>query len=126
MIRLPSATYDQAVSTMLRLIGAEPGGTGAGGGTGVHSVRVARAGYRVFAVNISQTMLQETRERIGAAGLASAVEFRQEHLTRLTFPDALCRYVFSWGVVIQKWTSRQPNCFKNIDRTPITNWLHQR
>jgi len=113
--------FDNAVAD-----GSRAGGTGTGCGPSVYSVRVASAGYRVFAVNISQTMLRETRERIGAAGLASAVEFCQEHLTRLTFPGALCPYVFSWGVVIHKWTSLLPNCFKIIDRTPITNWLHQR
>src|SRR5262249_54541307 len=34
------------------------------------------------------------------AGLPSAVEFRQENLTRLTLPDASFKYVFSWGVII--------------------------
>jgi len=77
-------------------------GTGTGCGLGVRSVGVARAGYRVFAIDISQTMLRETRDRIGAAGFASAVEFRQEDLTRLTLPDASCRYVVSCGVIIHK------------------------
>jgi len=94
--------YDRAISTMLRLMGVEPGALvlDAGCGPGVHSVRVARAGFRVCAVDISQTMLQEAKARTAAAGVASAVEFRQENLTRLTFPDASFRYVFSWGVII--------------------------
>jgi len=94
--------YDRAISTMLRLMGVEPGARvlDAGCGPGVHSVRVARAGCQVCAVDISQTMLQEARLRIAAAGLAPAVEFRQEDLTRLTLPDASFRYVFSWGVII--------------------------
>jgi 2-polyprenyl-3-methyl-5-hydroxy-6-metoxy-1,4-benzoquinol methylase len=94
--------YDRAIPTMLRLMGVEPGARvlDAGCGPGVHSGRVARAGCRVCAVDISQTMLKEAQTRIAAAGLASAVEFRQEDLTRLTFPDASFRYVFSWGVII--------------------------
>jgi SAM-dependent methyltransferase len=94
--------YDQAVVTMLRLMGAEPGATvlDAGCGPGVHSIRAAAAGYRVCAIDISQVMLQEARARVTAAGLASAVEFRQEDLTRLSIPDASFRYVFSWGVII--------------------------
>jgi SAM-dependent methyltransferase len=94
--------YDRAVSTMLRLMDAQPGARvlDAGCGPGVHSLRVARAGYQVCAVDISQTMLQEAREWIAAAGLASAVEFRHEDLTQLAFPDASFRYVFSWGVII--------------------------
>jgi ubiquinone/menaquinone biosynthesis C-methylase UbiE len=94
--------YDRAVSKMLRLMGVQPGSRvlDAGCGPGVHSVRVARAGCRVVAVDISQTMLQEAQSRIVNAGLISAVEFSQEDLTRLRFPDASFRYVFSWGVII--------------------------
>jgi ubiquinone/menaquinone biosynthesis C-methylase UbiE len=94
--------YDWAISTMLRLMEVEPGATvlDAGCGPGVHTVRVAREGHRVCAIDISQTMLQEAQDRIAASGLASATEFRQEDLTQLTFPDASFRYVFSWGVII--------------------------
>jgi len=94
--------YDQAISTMLRLMEVEPGATilDAGCGPGVHSVRIARAGYRVCAVDVSNAMLQEAQARVAAAGLTSAVEFHQEDLTRLTYPDASFRYAFSWGVII--------------------------
>jgi 2-polyprenyl-3-methyl-5-hydroxy-6-metoxy-1,4-benzoquinol methylase len=94
--------YDQAVSMMLRLMEVEPRAMvlDAGCGPGVHSVRVARAGFRVCAIDISRTMLQEAKARIATAGVGRAVEFRQEDLTRLTFPDASFRYVFSWGVII--------------------------
>lgn len=94
--------YDRAISKMLRLMEVEPGATvlDAGCGPGVHSVRVAREGYRVCAIDVSQTMLQEAKTRVAEVGFASAVEFRQEDLTCLTFPDASFRYVFSWGVII--------------------------
>lgn len=94
--------YDQAISTMLKLMGVEPGAMvlDAGCGPGVHSIRVARAGFRVRAIDISQTMLQEAKARIAAAGVASSIDFGQEDLTKLTFPDASFRYVFSWGVII--------------------------
>jgi SAM-dependent methyltransferase len=66
----------------------------------VHSVRVARAGFRVCAVDISRTMLREARARIAAAGVDSTVELRQEDLTRLKLADATFRYAFSWGVIV--------------------------
>src|SRR5271168_3891238 len=77
--------YDRAIPTMLRLMEVEPGARvlDAGCGPGVHSVRVARAGFRVCAVDFSQTMLQEAQSRVATAGLSPAVEFRQEDLTRL-------------------------------------------
>jgi ubiquinone/menaquinone biosynthesis C-methylase UbiE len=94
--------YDQAISKMLRLMEVERGAVvlDAGCGPGVHSVRVARAGSRVCAVDISDTMLQEAEVRISEAGLISAVELRHEDLTALSFRDASFRYVFSWGVII--------------------------
>jgi 2-polyprenyl-3-methyl-5-hydroxy-6-metoxy-1,4-benzoquinol methylase len=94
--------YDRAIATMLRFMEVEPGATvlDAGCGPGVHSVRVARAGYRVCAIDVSQTMLTEAQSRVAAAGAASLVEFSRQDLTQLTFPDASFRYAFSWGVII--------------------------
>jgi SAM-dependent methyltransferase len=94
--------YDRAIAAMLRLMDVEPGATvlDAGCGPGVHSVRVARAGFRVCAIDVSQTMLAEAQSRVTAAGAAALVEFSMQDLTRLTFPDASFRYVFSWGVII--------------------------
>lgn len=94
--------YDRAVTAMLRLMKPEPGAAvlDAGCGPGEHTVRVARAGYRVCAVDLSQAMLHEAEARIEKAGVRDAVELRREDLTRLSLPDASFRYAFSWGVVI--------------------------
>jgi len=94
--------YDRAIAAMLRFMEVEPGATvlDAGCGPGVHSVRVAQAGYRVCAIDMSQTMLAEAQSRVAAAGASALVEFSRQDLTRLTFPDASFRYVFSWGVII--------------------------
>jgi SAM-dependent methyltransferase len=94
--------YDAAVSTMLELMKVEKGATVVDGGCGpgVHSVRVARQGHKVLAIDISQTMLDEAKARVAKAGFASQVSFQQEALTQLSFPDASFKYVFSWGVII--------------------------
>jgi ubiquinone/menaquinone biosynthesis C-methylase UbiE len=94
--------YDQAILAMLRIMEVEGNAQvlDAGCGPGVHAIRVARAGNRVCAVDFSETMLQEAQLRVTAAGLTSSVEFREEDLTHLTFPDNSFRYVFSWGVII--------------------------
>ena len=52
------------------------------------------------AIDISETMLREAQSRVVAAGVSAAVEFRQEDLTKLSFPDGSFRHVFSWGVII--------------------------
>jgi SAM-dependent methyltransferase len=94
--------YDRAISSMLTLMGVAPGARvlDAGCGPGVHSVRAARSGCRVCAIDISQAMLQEAQARVRAAGCDSRVEFRQEDLTDLSFPNSSFSHVFSWGVII--------------------------
>src|SRR5437016_6333178 len=94
--------YDRAIPAMLELLQVEPGALvlDAGCGPGVHAIRAARAGVRVMAVDISGVMLEEARSRVARAGVADAVEFAREDLTRLGFPDASFRCIFSWGVLI--------------------------
>lgn len=94
--------YDRAVPEMLDALGAGPGATvlDAGCGPGVHSIRVAQAGRRVVAIDLSQSMLDEARRRLEAAGVADRVELRRRDLTDLELPDASFRHVFSWGVII--------------------------
>jgi ubiquinone/menaquinone biosynthesis C-methylase UbiE len=93
--------YDRAVQTMLQSMEVRPGETllEAGCGLGASTVRVARAGIRVCAVDFSQSKLQRARARIAAAGLDSVVEFRLEDPTSLTFSDSAFSYVFSWGAI---------------------------
>jgi SAM-dependent methyltransferase len=94
--------YDMAIKDMLAMMGAPTGSTvlDAGCGPGVHSIRLAKAGYQVVAVDISQAMLKQAKVRIAQAGVAQAVDLKREDLTQLTFPNASFRYVFSWGVII--------------------------
>lgn len=94
--------YNQAISDMLRIMKVEPGATilDAGCGPGVHSIRVAKAGYHVCAVDISEAMLRHASRRIQEAGVPDKVDFSQKDLTNIDFPNANFDYVFSWGVVI--------------------------
>ena len=85
--------YYRAISDMLRLMDV-------GCGSGVHSIRVAKAGFRVCAIDISETMLRHARQRVEKAGVLDAVEFYQKDLTQLDFADSSFRYAFSWGVII--------------------------
>jgi ubiquinone/menaquinone biosynthesis C-methylase UbiE len=93
--------YDQTILAMLDLMQVEPGATilEVGCGSGANTLRIARAGKRVCAADVSQNMLQQAQARVAAAGLESIVEFRLEDLTRLTFPDATFRHVFSWDAI---------------------------
>src|SRR4051794_15221386 len=62
---IAESLYDAAVRRMMRELNPPPGATvlDAGCGTGVHSVRVARAGWRAFGLDISYAALREARRR---------------------------------------------------------------
>lgn len=94
--------YDAAVVKMLELLGAKPGSEvlDAGCGPGVHSIRAAKFGCTVKAIDISETMLGEARERVEAAGVADRVSFAIEDLTALSFANESFERIFSWGVLI--------------------------
>jgi SAM-dependent methyltransferase len=94
--------YDRAVPRMLELLGAQPGDTvlDGGCGPGVHAIRAARAGLKVKAIDISESMLAEARRRVERAGVGDSVEFAREDLTHLSFLDGAFGHVFSWGVII--------------------------
>jgi SAM-dependent methyltransferase len=94
--------YDQAIARMLRVLDPPPGSEvlDAGCGTGVHSVRVARAGFRVHAIDISHVALDDARQRAEREGLADRIRFDRADLTQLPFDDGHFQTIFSWGVVI--------------------------
>lgn len=92
--------FDRAIDAMLRSI-AQPGDAvlDAGCGPGLHSVRAAKAGHRVLAIDVSETVLARARRHAAESGLADRIEFRRENLTELGLPDASQKAVFSWGVL---------------------------
>jgi SAM-dependent methyltransferase len=94
--------YDRAVGDLLDLLRAPAGALvlDAGCGPGVHSIRAAQRGYRVRALDVSQTALDEAAQRADKAGVADAIEFQQADLTDLQLADASFDHVFCWGVVI--------------------------
>jgi ubiquinone/menaquinone biosynthesis C-methylase UbiE len=94
--------YDLAVARMLALLGARPGDLvlDAGCGLGAHSIRAARAGCRVHAIDFSAPVLAEAKRRAQAAGLADRITFEHADLTKLHLPSESFSFVFSWGVLI--------------------------
>jgi SAM-dependent methyltransferase len=94
--------YDLAVKRMLELLGTKPGDLvlDAGCGPGEHSIRVARAGCRVHAIDFSTPVLVEAQRRAQAAGFADRITFEHADLTKLHFPNESFSFIFCWGVLI--------------------------
>lgn len=101
--------YDQAIARMLKLLAPAPGSEilDAGCGTGVHSVRVARAGFCVHAIDISPVALDKARQLAAGAGLNERIHLHRADLTQLPFPDHSFATIFSWGVVIHIYEIEQ-------------------
>ena len=110
--------YDAAVEDMLRHMGVRPGDEvlDAGCGPGEHSVRAARFGAKVQAIDISSTMLAHAAERVAAAGFADKVRLEQADLTQLHLPDASVDFAFSWGVIIHIPKEGAEQAFSHLAR----------
>lgn len=72
----------------------------AGCGSGRHSERLARRGYRVTAVDFSEAILQKANDYLQASGLDDRVSFQREDLLNLSFPDAEFDCILCWGVLM--------------------------
>jgi len=93
--------YDEAVANMLRTMSAQQGSPvlDAGCGPGVHSIRAAKYGCKVTAIDLSKQMLSHARLRAKQAGVDSKISFQQDDLTKLSLSEPF-PFVFSWGVII--------------------------
>lgn len=96
------AYFDEALARTLTALQIAPGDVvlDAGCGAGVHSIRAARAGHRVEAIDISAAAIADAADRAAREGLAAQITFGQQDLTRLTYRDGQFARIFSWGVII--------------------------
>ncbi len=94
--------YERAFDEILRILSPAPGATilDAGCGPCAHSVRLARRGFHVRAVDFSESALAMAAERVREQGLGGQIELRRESLLGLSFPDESFDYVLCWGVLM--------------------------
>jgi SAM-dependent methyltransferase len=69
-----------------------------GCGTGIHSIELARRGYEVLGVDLSQKMIEVAREKSRAAGV-TGVYFLQADATRLEFEEEFDAAIAMYGVI---------------------------
>lgn len=96
------AFYNTAFDYLASVYG-EPGTRtvlDAGCGTATKSIHLARRGYSVLAVDISERILESARQEIERCGLGSTVRCQWEDLTAMTFPDRSFSRVLCWGVLM--------------------------
>jgi ubiquinone/menaquinone biosynthesis C-methylase UbiE len=88
-------------------LGVQPGSIflDAGCGTGDHTARLARRGFRCVGVDISETVLQKARERINEAGFSAQASFICQPLENLALPNDHFDAIHARGVLmhIPEW-----------------------
>lgn len=72
----------------------------AGCGNGNHTLRLARLGFSCHAVDISESVLHQARERIHTTGLSRKVSFSKEDIMALSFPDESFDNIVCLGVLM--------------------------
>lgn len=72
----------------------------AGCGYCYHTIRVARSGAQITAVDFSDAALVAARRTLANAGIDKQVTLQKADLTHLPFEDASFHFVISWGVIM--------------------------
>ena len=94
--------YELAFEHILGKIQPPPGSVflEVGCGLGFHTMRLARRGYKVKAVDFSDAVLDMARENIRAAGLERLIDIDREDLIDLSYDDLTFDYALCWGVLM--------------------------
>lgn len=94
--------YEQAFDFIVETLKPEPGATvlDAGCGSCAHSVRLARRGFKVHAVDFSQSALDMAQQVVQAKGVHDRITLGRESLLELSFADQSFDYVLCWGVMM--------------------------
>jgi ubiquinone/menaquinone biosynthesis C-methylase UbiE len=79
----------------------------AGCGGGAHSLRLARRGLKVRAVDFSESVIEPARQKVRAQGLEERVRVEQADLLALPYEDGAFSGVVCWGVLMHVPDVRQ-------------------
>lgn len=72
----------------------------AGCGSSTKTVHLARRGFQIVAIDISETILEIARQAVTERGLHGLVKHEWQDLTALSFRDATFARVLCWGVLM--------------------------
>lgn len=94
--------YEQAFDLIINELKPWPGATilDAGCGSCAHSVRLARRGFNVRAVDFSESALEMAMQFVRAKALGGQITLGRESLLELSFSDQSFDFVLCWGVLM--------------------------
>jgi SAM-dependent methyltransferase len=71
-----------------------------GCGPAFHSLRLAKHGYRVKGLDLSEQVLETARRNVADAGLSDRIELSEGNLLDLPLGDREAEYILCWGVLM--------------------------
>jgi ubiquinone/menaquinone biosynthesis C-methylase UbiE len=92
------AAFDHIVRVLEPSTGARFLDVGCGSCT--HSLRLARRGFDVLAIDVSESVLEMAREKVQASGMEDRIRLQRMNLCALTFSDASFACILCWGVLM--------------------------
>ncbi|MFQ5716181.1 MAG: class I SAM-dependent methyltransferase [Nitrospinales bacterium] len=96
------AFYERAFDYLAQKINAPENAAflDAGCGSGSHSIRLAKRGFQVQAVDFSQNVLSLARENVKDMGLESKIKIQRQDICALSFDSESFPFIVSWGVLM--------------------------
>jgi 2-polyprenyl-3-methyl-5-hydroxy-6-metoxy-1,4-benzoquinol methylase len=96
------AFYNLAFDYIAHQLGAPAGKIilDAGCGSGTKSLHLARRGYKVLGLDLSESMLATARSVLAAEGREALVEFRCADITRMPIANGSVTHAACWGVLM--------------------------
>lgn len=94
--------YDMAFDYIVKALGAPKDSVilDVGCGTGQQSIRLAKRGFKCFAVDFSKAALNMARVNVKNRGLNERITIQCEDITSLSFKDETFSYILCWGVLM--------------------------
>lgn len=94
--------YEQAFDYIVRILKAPPKSKilDAGCGTCMQSIRLAKRGFTVMAVDFSDTVLKKAELKVESNGMEEKIKLQRENILSLTFQEETFDYILCWGVLM--------------------------
>jgi 2-polyprenyl-3-methyl-5-hydroxy-6-metoxy-1,4-benzoquinol methylase len=94
--------FDKVFDSITRILNAPPDSTilDAGCGDCDDSIRLAKRGFSVQAVDFSESALQIAKMKVRSEGLEDKIKIQHEDVCSLSFDDMVFDYIICWGVLM--------------------------
>jgi 2-polyprenyl-3-methyl-5-hydroxy-6-metoxy-1,4-benzoquinol methylase len=94
--------YEQAFDYITSVLTAQKKSTflDVGCGKGAHSIRLAKRGFSVLAVDFSEYVLKTAELNLQNSGLIDNIKLQHENILSLSFADRTFDYILCWGVLM--------------------------